>query len=178
MNVFKELALRVHPDINGNTPINNSRMVEINLYRSNQNILVALARKWGFELKSIPIDYTKFAKTEYRPNWFFKVYPGYIYELKYNEYNEFINMIIQSRYDVRTMAHDENRFRFLGILPKWEYSDDNISILIKNSKYFKSAKLVRTSAKCAFVKGEHGVQQFNIDSVIGRRVHKESEKWY
>jgi hypothetical protein len=178
MDIFKELVFKVHPDIVGNTPTNHNRMVEVNRFRKNNDILIKLAKSWGFELKSIPVDYTKFNKTEFR-NWFFKIYSNNrIFEIKPNCLYITPNVIKTHKHN-QTNPFMEDKFKFFGLLPKWNYRSDNIHLIIENSTVFKVVRLLRTTAKCVFVYNDSdlNVKQYNMKSVSGRRFDETTNKW-
>jgi len=182
MGIFRELVFKVHPDINGSDPIFHTRMVEVNKFRTNEDMLIKLARSWGYDLKSIPPNYNSFNQNNYapEPEWLFRVRQNKIYEIEKIKGYAFRNAIIkESGRNVSYKNEVHNPEWNFGLLRNISYDGSNVWLLIKNSKAFKVAKLLRTTAKCVYVwdELEGKPKRYNNTSVFGRRI-KLDESWY
>jgi len=60
MSLYRLLAKKVHPDLNGNSSITNELMKELNAAKNDNMKLMALAQKWGFDISSNSWNEKKF----------------------------------------------------------------------------------------------------------------------
>ena len=177
MNLFREISLKVHPDIVGNNPLNNDRMREVLKYRSNENMLIGLAHRWGLDIQNIGPTYTSY--NSYEGQRLFKTVYGRLYivkDLNHPYANRNVRLVEHKSIN-RTDVSDDvfARFRCLHIWQNYSYSrfGEHANILIRNKTVFKVAKLLRTTKKCVYVEDLNhvkGQKRYNMTSVIGREV--------
>ena len=174
VDLFRKISLKVHPDIVGNTALNNERMCEVLKFRTNEDMLEDLARKWGLEIDGR-------IYTAPRNFMYFRTVFGKIYMVEKEEaMGSFSNIKLKATFDDNDWSncnYIENevnrRFETLCLYSQFRYDVyRDIDILVKTAKVFKMYGLIRTTKKCVYVIDNGREKRYNMTSVIGRRVRK------
>ena len=175
-NIFRELSLQVHPDIAGNTSVNNGRMRQVIQHRSNQYKLIDLAKEWGIKIEGIEHVYID----PYEGAFAFRTYFGSIFILE----NRLIptankNVSVKNIIDRQPDNFVGNKFRSLQLIPNYDYNSYDVHVLLRNRSIFKVVELNRTTAKCLYGTDIYTkeTKRYNVSSLLGRRVIRKRGKW-
>ena len=180
MNIFRELSLQIHPDIAGNNSVNNSRMRQVIQFRSNQDMLLRLASRWGIALQGAPVDYSY---NPYVDAVAFRTIFGSIYIVEERlRPTAFKNCSVKEVIDRKPEGPVPNTFITLGVMPNYDYSRwDNIQfqVLLRNGRIFKVVDIERTTAKCLYGRDvyTHEKKRYNSSSLFGKRVYYKDGTW-